>query len=496
MSGDRKYNPDDNFTGRRNTSDDPPNSRLFIVSNKSLTEDDFREAFAKFGNIEEIWVVKDRQTGERKGVTYIKYSKTSEAAAAMEEMHGRTLGNSNRHIKVMIASKRDQGSVREGNEEERILRLFIIVPKTMTDDDVHDYFKQFGEIDYASVVKDKETRDSKGFAYVKYFKFSHAANAYENCDKKFKAVFAEPRNKSKNTFDDSQNYGGNMGGGGMGNMGGGGRGMGGGSFNKSPINALYSLDMIPSTGLDGYTRLMVLTSPQLTQDQLWKLFDIIPGLEYCELQSQPRGRGPRGQALVVYSNPQAAAYAREKLHGFEYPPGARLIIRPDYDQQFVRNNDKFDASAASGSNRNVQSDLAHLADTIAQATKLIKAAGLTPEALMSSTGDNSFCSVNLPPTQPLAPIDAPVEARCFIVCTPHPPPVVVLRDAFCRFGSLIDVYMLTNRNCGYVKYAQKQSAEQARQTLHGAEICGIRLKVLEAEERQEDERRKRQRVDS
>lgn len=67
MSGDRRYNPDDNFTGRRNTSDDPPNSRLFIVSNKTLTEDDFREAFAKFGNIEEIWVVKDRQTGERKG---------------------------------------------------------------------------------------------------------------------------------------------------------------------------------------------------------------------------------------------------------------------------------------------------------------------------------------------------------------------------------------------------------------------------------------------
>lgn len=72
-----------------------------------------------------------------------------------------------------------------------------------------------------------------------------------------------------------------MGGGGMGNMGGGGRGMGGGGpFNKSPMNALYSLDMIPSTGLDGYTRLMVLTSPQLTQDQLWKLFDIIPGKFY------------------------------------------------------------------------------------------------------------------------------------------------------------------------------------------------------------------------
>lgn len=39
------------------------------------------------------------------GITYIKYGKTSEAAAALEEMHGRTLGDSSRHIKVMIASK-------------------------------------------------------------------------------------------------------------------------------------------------------------------------------------------------------------------------------------------------------------------------------------------------------------------------------------------------------------------------------------------------------
>lgn len=51
--------------------------------------------------------------------------------------------------------------------------------------------------------------------------------------------------------------------------------------------------------------------------------------------------------------------------------------------------------------------------------------------------------------------------RCFIVCTPQPPPIYALRDAFCRMGNLIDVYMLTNRNCGYAKYATKESAEEA-----------------------------------
>lgn len=48
-------------------ADDPPMSRLFIICNKSNTEDDFRDAFERFGDIEEIWVVRDKQTGENKG---------------------------------------------------------------------------------------------------------------------------------------------------------------------------------------------------------------------------------------------------------------------------------------------------------------------------------------------------------------------------------------------------------------------------------------------
>lgn len=32
----------------------------------------------------------------------------------------------------------------------------------------------------------------------------------------------------------------------------------------------------------------------------------------------------------MYNNAQAASYAKEKLHGFEYPPGQRLIVKYDY----------------------------------------------------------------------------------------------------------------------------------------------------------------------
>lgn len=54
-------------TDLRSKNDDPPNSRLFVICHKSLEEDDLRKAFEKFGKIEDIWVVKDRITGENKG---------------------------------------------------------------------------------------------------------------------------------------------------------------------------------------------------------------------------------------------------------------------------------------------------------------------------------------------------------------------------------------------------------------------------------------------
>lgn len=58
---------------KESKQDEPPNSRLFIVCGKSVTEDDFREAFHKFGTIEEIWMVKDRTTGEPKGTKLSLY---------------------------------------------------------------------------------------------------------------------------------------------------------------------------------------------------------------------------------------------------------------------------------------------------------------------------------------------------------------------------------------------------------------------------------------
>ncbi|XP_063224602.1 RNA-binding protein 45 isoform X2 [Bacillus rossius redtenbacheri] len=498
MAETRKSKKDFRDDGPRGRAE-APNSRLFIVCNRNVTEEEFRNAFEPYGNIEEIWVVKDRNTGEPKGVTYVQFSKTSEAALAMEEMNGKCIGSHPRPLKVMIAHSRDEGSKRDSNEEERLLRLFCVVPKTHTDAVLREHFEQFGDIDYVSVVKDRETKESKGFAYVKYHRVSHAAKAFENCDRMYKAVFAEPK-KPKPMADVYERFG------------------------ASQRSSSY--DSFPAfhpkggsfPGADSSRALRIIASADLNQDQLWRLFDIIPGLDFLTLDPKSR---VKGQALAVYNNPSAADYAREKLHGFEYPPGQRLIVKPEVSEGRPQSasrgrpplgRDPFQRASpplragAGGSPLGLGPDLQALAETIAQATNLIQAAGGLTSGVAGSGSvlsgqqsrdreafDPAYCSVSLPPRQPLASVDTEPAERLFIVCNPSPPPLYALKDVFSRFGNLIDVYMIMGKNFGYAKYAVKECADEAMQTLHGQELCGSRLKVLPADPR--EDRRKRIKMD-
>lgn len=194
----------------------------------------------------------------------------------MEEMNGRCIGNHPRPLKVLIAHSREQGSRRDSNEEERLLRLFVVVPKSMSDSELRDHFAQFGDIDYVSIVKDKNTKESKGFAYVKYHRVSHTAKAFESCERAFKPVFADPRPPKPSQHADSSQS----------NIG-------------SASSTTSNFDVFPyesqttsgagdgrggggGGGGDGFSRLCIVASSSVNQDQLWKLFDIIPGLDYCE----------------------------------------------------------------------------------------------------------------------------------------------------------------------------------------------------------------------
>ena len=163
-------------TGGTGGNDYPPNSRLFILYQKGISEEEFRCQFAEFGTIEDVWVIKDKQSNQERGIVYIKFSKTSEAMQAMDEMPGKTVGGTTKKVlKCVVANSKKKGSQRDPREDEKLVRLFVIIPKTFSDQDLKDEFSKYGEVANVTVLKDRKSGDSKGFGYVKFNKPFHAA---------------------------------------------------------------------------------------------------------------------------------------------------------------------------------------------------------------------------------------------------------------------------------------------------------------------------------
>ncbi|ELU03679.1 hypothetical protein CAPTEDRAFT_33898, partial [Capitella teleta] len=434
-------------------------NRLFILGGKGTTEEVWRETFEQYGQVKDIWIVRDRNSSEEKGICYITFSKASEAALAIEEMNGRCLANNPKPLKVLLANNRREGNVRDPKEEEKMLRIFIMVPKHFTDDDVRASFKGYGDIHYVRLLKDPHSSKSKGLAFVKYYRAYHAAKALEECDASFKAVFA--KEKPDKRRDNYESYNMNT------------------DYRPAPgmgldhpracMRHLRHEEQDPIMNMVSSHRNMTSTCSRslevtltysLSEHQLNRLFDIAPGFQQFAATQEP------STVLVDFSSAACAAYAKDKLQGFEYPPGFPLSEAYSCDDL----NEPYDPN-----------DLVLL-----QATSIIQQAGLSnlvPNTLSASDGMESvdYCNLRLPQRKPFAMKDSGVEERLFIVSQPDTFPEHILQDTFGRFGNLVDAYFMPGRNFGYVKFACKESAQEAMKTLHGQSICNMRLKVMLAD---------------
>lgn len=210
------------------------------------------------------------------------------------------------------------------------------------------------------------------------------------------------------------------------------------------------------TPSDATTCVRILCPKEVDERQLTLLCDLFPGFYRCDMISA-------GTANATFTSLEWAAYTKDKLNGFEYPPGSRLVTK------FVPDG----SSTGGGNNFSNHMPMDH------------------GHSMAGSASSQPFysCSVDMPPKAHLAsapPLDPITRrdyaGRVFIVCSPRALPPPILMDAFCRFGDLLAVYTLPGKNYGYAKYAKAEAADAARHCLHGAEISGVRLKVIEAEE--------------
>lgn len=57
----------------------------------TATEDDLREAFAQYGRVSEVNIVKDRETGRPRGFAFVEMTDGKEASTAMKELNLREI---------------------------------------------------------------------------------------------------------------------------------------------------------------------------------------------------------------------------------------------------------------------------------------------------------------------------------------------------------------------------------------------------------------------
>jgi RNA recognition motif-containing protein len=73
----------------------------------SSTEDDLRDLFGRFGSVESVAVITDRDTGRPRGFAFVEMAEASAAAEAIKNLDGSQLGG--RAIKVNEAQDKQRG---------------------------------------------------------------------------------------------------------------------------------------------------------------------------------------------------------------------------------------------------------------------------------------------------------------------------------------------------------------------------------------------------
>lgn len=188
------------------SGEDHPGSRCFVVCGKAITGEELQAAFAPFGEVQSVKVVRE------KGVAYVKYDKASAAALAIENLNGAVLNNGRGpKLKVLLAeAPSSRGMAQQKHTPELELssdpdnvpprsRLFIVVPKLCEPQQIQDDMAQFPDLEYCKT----DLAASRGVVFCKFSKSSSALKALEGIADRgmkvagytVKAMLAEPKTK-------------------------------------------------------------------------------------------------------------------------------------------------------------------------------------------------------------------------------------------------------------------------------------------------------------
>lgn len=75
-----------------------------------MGEDDMRELFSPYGELEDVKLIIDRMTGRSKGFGFVKFVNEEDAARALAELNDKEVDG--REIKITVARPREERTER------------------------------------------------------------------------------------------------------------------------------------------------------------------------------------------------------------------------------------------------------------------------------------------------------------------------------------------------------------------------------------------------
>lgn len=140
--------------------------RLFVGGiNDATTEDELRAHFEQFGDLDDCHIMKYPDSGRSRGFGFVTYAK----AAQLDDCQA------NRpHIvtnKTLETKRATQRSNEPGKQDThaKVKKIFLGgVTNEVEDEDIKDYFSQYGEVTMVEQKKWTETGKKRGFGFVEF----------------------------------------------------------------------------------------------------------------------------------------------------------------------------------------------------------------------------------------------------------------------------------------------------------------------------------------